>query len=44
MNRVTLIGNLTSDPVLENRGDKDVCDLRVAVDRRGKDAASISST
>lgn len=36
MNRLTIIGNLTGDPVLNSVGEKTVCNFSVAVNRRKK--------
>jgi single-strand DNA-binding protein len=35
MNSITLVGRLTKDPELTERGDTKVCDLRIAVNGRG---------
>jgi single-strand DNA-binding protein len=35
MNSITLVGRLTKDPELTERGETKVCDLRIAVNGRG---------
>lgn len=40
MNNVSLIGRLTRDPEsVTTKNDTEICNLRVAVDRRGQDGA-----
>jgi single-strand DNA-binding protein len=42
MNQITAIGRLTRDPELRNtNGGKSVCSMRIAIDRRGKDAGAV---
>ena len=41
MNSVNLVGRLTKDPELTERGETKVCDLRIAVNGQGEDATAL---